>query len=645
MDLSHLTALINDIKNEDDLKKAIEEIQNTSNPKYTKIVELLKKALESKDLNLNDVFKLIDDMSWGDDMDDKSKDFDEKNKFEIPPDAEKDIIRDFISESRENIESAEEALLKLETNPHDKESINKVFRCFHTIKGTSSFIGLSFISEFAHHVENLLVKIRDGKIPFTKGCADISLKSIDTIKLLLNDVERALDDSSFNIKKPKDYDYIIEKLQKPEELIKDFKEESTTQNNINESETTKNQEQLKNHDEQLEEKTIRVKIEKLDRLIDTIGEMSITFSMILQSIEESKNHDMIKKAHQLEKIVRELQELGMSMRMVPIKNMFNKMQRLARDLSRKMNKEIILKISGEDTEIDRNMINAVEEMLVHMVRNSIDHGIEPSDERIKTGKNPKGTINLRAYNADGNVVFEIEDDGRGLNKEKILKKAIEKNLIKADTQLSESEIFELIFLPGFSTAEKISDVSGRGVGMDVVKKGVESLRGKIDVKSQENKGTLFRLKFPLTMAVTDGMLVKVDGEIYVIPVNTVNILAKIEEGKIYTINTKDEVFHLRGEILPVFRMRKILSKKNQDYDGMFVIINDKDRKVALMVDEVIGKQQVVAKPLVGIKNFPGILGGCILGDGKVAVIIDPQGIIKYYKESSKKEKNFVLSNA
>ncbi|MCX7905421.1 MAG: chemotaxis protein CheA [Elusimicrobiales bacterium] len=641
MDLQEITALINDIKTKQDLEKVINILKSTDNHQYNKILDSLIKAKEGS-LDIKDVFRVIDELNWQSLNDNvKSNEQQYSISFEIPKDSDRELIKDFIIESRENIQNAEEAIIKLESNPNDKESINKVFRCFHTIKGTSSFIGLSFISEFSHHVENLLSKIREGKIPFTKKLGDISLKSIDVVKFLLDDIERIISDenNNYTVKKPDGYDYIIEKIKKADDLIKDEKVETIqNENKIDDNQFNKN------YDEQSEDKTIRVKIEKLDRLIDTIGEMSITFSMIFQKIEESKNHEMIKKAHQLEKIVRELQELGMSLRMVPIKNMFNKMQRLARDLSRKMNKEIILKVSGEDTEIDRNMINSVEEMLVHMLRNSIDHGIESKEERINKGKDPKGTINLRAYNADGNVIFEIEDDGRGLNKEKILKKAIEKNLIDPNIQLNENDIYDLIFLPGFSTAEKISDISGRGVGMDVVKKGVEALRGKIEIKTQEGKFTLFRLKFPLTMAVTDGMLVKVDDDIYVIPVNAVNILAKKEEGKLYSINSKDEVFHLRGEVLPVFRMRKIFSKENKNIDGIFVIVKDKERKIALMVDDVIGKQQVVAKPLTGIKNFPGILGGCILGDGRVAVIIDPQGIIKFYKENFKKENVFVTSN-
>lgn len=664
--LNKISSLINEINSCEDGLKALSEIEKLYgsdkkiNEFISKILGIVKDFAKGVKKDLSEAYLLCDRFGWeiynmNENIPVSEKEAVNKDYFAIPKEAEADIIRDFITESRENLISAEEALLKLESNPEDKESINKVFRCFHTIKGTSSFVGLNYISEFSHLAENLLVKIRDGKINFNSYYADLSLKSIDVLKELIDKTEKKLDDSNYKIIKPDIYDSTIDKLKNPEKNEVSDREPSPVKSEMNpgksgggarmvlsELKEVNNSNQAS--DNSNEEKTIRIRTDKLDRLIDTIGEMSITFSMVAQDIERLNNQDMIKKSHQLEKIVKELQEIGMSMRMVPIKNMFQKMVRLVRDLSRKTGKKVITKVSGEETEIDRNMINVVEELLVHMVRNSVDHGIENPDERLRAGKQENGTVNLRAYNADGNVVFEIEDDGRGLNKEKILKKAIEKGLVKQDSSLSDNEIYDLIFLPGFSTADKVSDVSGRGVGMDVVKKGVESLRGKIDISSKEGKGTLFKLKFPLTMAVTDGMLVKIANERYVIPVNTVSILAKPEEGRIYTINSKEEVFSLRGEIIPVFRMRKILAIRDKEFDknGIFVIVQDKNKKMAIMVDEVLGKQQVVAKPLSGINNFPGILGGCILGDGRVAVIIDPQGIINYYKQNFKEKREAVL---
>ncbi len=666
--LNKVSSLINEINSPEEGLKVVSEIEklygldDKINGFISEVLKIVKDFASGAQKDLSEAYSLCDRFGWEiynmseNTNDNKTKEQISRDYFDIPKEAEADIIRDFITESRENLISAEEALLKLESNPNDKESINKVFRCFHTIKGTSSFVGLNYISEFAHLAENLLVKIRDAKINFNSYYADLSLKSIDVLKELIDKTEKKLDDPDYKITKPEMYHSTIDKLKNPEKNEVSDREPSPVKSEMNPDKKggglkeigLENQKETSSSnqiaDSSNEEKTIRIRTDKLDRLIDTIGEMSITFSMVAQDIERLNNQDMIKKSHQLEKIVKELQEIGMSMRMVPIKNMFQKMVRLVRDLSRKTGKKVITKVSGEETEIDRNMINVVEELLVHMVRNSVDHGIENPDERLKYGKQENGTVNLRAYNADGNVVFEIEDDGRGLNKEKILKKAIEKGLVKKDENLSDNEIYDLIFLPGFSTADKVSDVSGRGVGMDVVKKGVESLRGKIDISSKEGKGTLFKLKFPLTMAVTDGMLVKIANERYVISVNTVSILAKPEEGKIYTINSKEEVFSLRGEIIPVFRMRKILAirDKEQDKNGIFVIIQDKNKKMAIMVDEVLGKQQVVAKPLSGINNFPGILGGCILGDGRVAVIIDPQGIINYYRQNFKEKREAVL---
>ena len=659
MDLDRISALINDlnIENPFEISNIVEELDKIAGnlegkclEKLLKIKELIK-GLETSENRKEDfllVLKLWEEIyeSKCDDLNlNKSqlKDMENINLeqngnwFDIPSDSDIDIIRDFITESKDNISRAEQAILKLETNPDDKESINSVFRMFHTLKGTSSFLGLNFLSEFAHKAESLLSKIRDGIIKLNQYHIEISLKAIDLIKEILESIEKKLDNPSFITLKPSSYDEVVKEIVEAESG-KVKKEDSLPKNELKnesiiaENKVFENNQIIENQviKKETEDTTIRIKTEKLDRLIDMIGELAISYSMLSQDLEKLSDNAISKKTQQIEKIIKEVQEISMSMRMIPIKNMFQKMIRLTRDLSKKVSKDVVCHISGEETEVDRNMINTVEELLVHMVRNSIDHGIETPDERIKKGKPKTGNIYLRAYNADGNVVFEIEDDGRGIDKERIKKKAIEKGLIKSDTVLSDDGIYNLIFLPGFSTADKVSDISGRGVGMDVVKKGIDNLRGKIEIKSIDGSGTIFKMKFPLTLAITDSMLVEVGGQRYAIPVNNVEMLSKKEEGKIYTIEGKGEIFSLRGEIIPVFRLNRIFGGKDND-DGIFIIFRDGDRKKAIVVDNVLGKQQIVIKPLLGLKTFKGILGGCILGDGKVAVIIDPQNIIEYYR--------------
>ncbi len=650
-----LTIRLNDALNSDDIEPCLEIVRNLKSSAGEGFKETIS-GIEEKLLSLKENFSqqtykeasnLVEKLGRQEYMQDEEYPKHKEEEFSLSKDSDPEILRDFITESRENLQLSEEAILKLESNPQDSESVNKVFRAFHTIKGTSSFVSLNIISEFSHHAENMLSRIRDGKAVFNSLYADLSLKAIDVIKEILIEVEKALDDSSYKIKKPVLYDDIKKKLSESEFLTKtpENKEEKPAAASLSSPRANETAAAFKeaNADKVVEESTIRIKTDKLDRLIDTVGELSISYSMLLRDIESIENSSVSKKSQQTEKIVRELQELAMSMRMVPIKNMFAKMIRLARDLSRKTEKKVSCRISGEETEIDRNMINIVEELLIHMVRNSIDHGIETPSERESKGKNPEGNLSLRAYNADGNVVFEIEDDGRGLDTDKIRKKAVEKNLIRENEELSELDTYNLIFLPGFSTADKITDVSGRGVGMDVVKRGIDSLRGKIEISSQKGKGTIFKMKFPLTMAVTDGMLVKVCSDKYVIPVNSVKILAKASEGKLYSVNSKEEIFSLRGDIMPVFRLNNIFSRDSKiEKEGIFVIVEDRGKKSALWVEEVLGKQQVVAKPLPGIKSFPGILGGCILGDGRVAVIIEPQNIIDYYR-SCKRENSSALS--
>ena len=302
------------------------------------------------------------------------------------------------------------------------------------------------------------------------------------------------------------------------------------------------------------ESSIRVSTERLDRLIDMVGELVISHSIVAQDkvVTGANDHELLRKIAQTGKIVREMQDLSMSMRMVPLKATFSKMVRLVRDVSRKVGKNVNLVTEGEDTEIDRNMVDVINDPLMHMVRNSVDHGIESPEVRKEMGKPRSGTVKLSAYHAAGKVVVEIKDDGKGLSRDAILAKAKERGLVGEEASPSDREIFKLIFEPGFSTAETVTDVSGRGVGMDVVRKNIDSLRGQVEIESEMGKGSVFRVSLPLTLAIIDGMVVRVSSETYIVP--TVSIVTSLKPApeQLATVFNKGKMLSLQGGLLPLF---------------------------------------------------------------------------------------------
>jgi two-component system chemotaxis sensor kinase CheA len=333
------------------------------------------------------------------------------------------------------------------------------------------------------------------------------------------------------------------------------------------------------------------------------------------------------------KIVRELQELSLSMRMVPLRGTFQKMSRIVRDLSHKSGKQIELVTDDRDTEIDRNMVDIINDVLVHMVRNAVDHGIETPEERERTGKPRNGTITLLAYHSGDNVVIEIRDDGAGMDRERIAERALAKGLLQEGQQVSESELFNLIFQPGFSTAQQVTEVSGRGVGMDVVKQGVEALRGHVHVASVAGEGCCFTIRLPLTLAITDGMLVQVGQERYIIPTASIHLSFRPTADMLFTIGGRGELVMFRDEAIPVFRLHELLNVTAAVEDptrGLLVVVSDQDHRAALLVDELLGQHQVVAKSLGSLfGKIAGVSGGAILADGRIGLILDPAEMIAF----------------
>ena len=376
--------------------------------------------------------------------------------------------------------------------------------------------------------------------------------------------------------------------------------------------------------------TVRLDRYRLDKMINQIGELVIGTSMVEQ--DWSRFHPDMESAAlvQLGKIVRDLQEMSLSLRMVPIAASFQKMTRIVRDLSHRLGKQIHLETEGEDTELDKTVIDQIGDPLLHMVRNSVDHGIELPEERIAAGKSPEGTICLKAYHQGGNFIIEIQDDGKGLDRDRILRKAIERGIVSEHDNLSDEDIYGLIFSAGFSTAEQVTDVSGRGVGMDVVRRNVEALQGSISIRSQKGKGCRMIVRLPLTLAILDGLLVRVANDSYVIPLLSVVESINQKDRDIKSVLSKGEVITLRGEIVPLLRLDRILNlRQSHDHteSNLLVIVEDQGRKYSLAVDELLGQQQVVIKNLeANFQKVPGVAGATILGDGRVALILDINGI-------------------
>lgn len=381
-----------------------------------------------------------------------------------------------------------------------------------------------------------------------------------------------------------------------------------------------------------ENSSIRVSIEKVDQLINLVGELVITQSMLVQQagqLDPVLFEPLISGMAQLERNTRDLQESVMSIRMMPIAFVFSRFPRVVRDLASKLNKQVELKTVGDQTELDKGVIEKITDPLTHLVRNSLDHGLEPADERLAAGKPPLGTVTLKAFHQGGNIVIQVIDDGRGLNREKLLAKAKERGM-KVSDALSDQEVYGLIFEAGFSTAAKVTDVSGRGVGMDVVRKNIQSLGGRVEIDSELGKGTTISIRLPLTLAILDGISVGVGNEMFIIPLTFISESLQPTAADIKTIAGKGLVMQVRNEFLPVISLHEVMGLKpkvTQFHQGIMVIIESETRRVALFVDELVGQHQVVIKSLEhNYRKVKGVSGATIMGDGKVAMILDAAAI-------------------
>ena len=691
-----------------------------------------------------------------------------------------EFISIFLSEANEIVEGLENDLVLLEDNKSDEDLLNKIFRSAHTLKSSAGTVGFTTMSELNHVAENLLEKVRSGKLDVTPKMITVLLEFLDTVKLMLQNIIDGkgeadgvdnIESLKAKIKAIADGNEDIEtvaspqpkketpKAEEPKKEVKEVKAEGTEKsggsnvfhidmsfkatifdngidplmflndlkaigtiknlkidysnvpaisaledpytcytqfaldletnstieqvqniflfviddNDINISdakngaqevksspqpevaETKKEETQAEAPKETKQEEakteqakpqapksasvkvqapsTVRVDTRKLDSLMNLIGELVIAQSRIMQLTQSLDIDNGLKEAvSSMDRTSRQIQEEVMNIRMMPVGPIFNQFHRYVRDLNLELNKEVKLVLKGETTEIDKNMLEQLSDPLKHIIRNSMDHGIEKTkEERIERGKPEFGTITMSAAHQEGHVVIEVSDDGNGLNKEKIYNKAIEKGLLSKDGKYSDAEIYRTIFSPGLSTAEKITDISGRGVGMDVVRANVEKMKGKIEIKSEEGKGSTFIIKLPLTLAIIEGITFALGEQIYIMPLISIIEQMKVKNEQIKPFEGKGEMIKIRDEYLPLIRLHKVFDIDTQvdDIDnGIVVVVEAGYRRCAIFVDELLDQQQVVIKSLdSAFSKHSGISGGTILGDGRIALIIDIQGLV------------------
>lgn len=686
-----------------------------------------------------------------------------------------ELVKVFMEESEDEIRELESGLIRLEEDKEDEDTINRVFRAAHTIKGSAGLVGFDSVSNYTHTLENILDRIRKKDLTITKKLISTMLASVDFLKRMIatgsegEEVDKKeIEQSVLSLKrfsgaaklagdtqgelsrlKNKSGEKIISVIMKfrpdilatgqdPIMLIQELKDlgeiiESrvyanaipdlynlvpTTcytswdiimrtnrpindvnnvfifvmdENEISVADISSRykegvdltlaekpigeilvekglvtqsdvEEALKEHKttgQALVEKgkvsrdavekmalaqsqsrkiakssTIRVDTDKLDKLVNLVGEMVISVARMSQCasdiLDTALSRSLQGAISALERISRDLQEQVMRVRMVPVEGTFNRFRRVVRDLSFELGKKIEIKMSGTETELDKNVIEQISDPLKHMIRNSIDHGIEMPEERRQIGKAEIGVIWLKAFQREGNIFIEISDDGKGIDKKSVLAKAIEKGQAEAGKSYSDKEIFDMLFAPGLSTSENVSELSGRGVGMDVVKRNIEDLRGSIEITSEEGKGSTFRIKLPLTLAIIDGMMVKVGTEVLTIPLSVIDKSVRPSRSEIKTVEGKGELVDIKGDYLPLVRLYQLFnlpSVKIDPTEALVVVLHGEQNRFGILVDDVLGQMQAVIKSIdKNFKKIEGTSGATILGNGKVSLILDVYSI-------------------
>ena len=573
----------------------------------------------------------------------------------------------FFEETSEHLASLETLLVGLDREQPDPEAMNAIFRAAHSIKGSAGTFGFPDMAAVTHDLETLLDKARKGDLVLTEEIVDITLEARDVLLAQLDAhqgaaaVPQSVVDSLCTRVRALASGATLATVDSATTVeIVSSEADSTATDMVTEEDAAKadvlSESQLTTISDTakpkvaakvIESSSIRVSVEKVDQLINLVGELVITQSMLALT-EQSPLNDgsaeaerLLERLQQLERNTRELQETVMSIRMLPVSAVFNRFPRLVRDLAGKLDKQIELRTFGESTELDRGVIEKITDPLTHLIRNSVDHGIELPDERVAVGKPAKGILTLSAYHQGGSVVIKIQDDGKGFDRDRILAKARERNLPLSDTP-SDQEVWNLIFAPGFSTADTVTDVSGRGVGMDVVRRNIENLGGRVDLQSAQGHGTTITIRLPLTLAIMDGMSVGIGEQNYIVPltaiIESMRPVPKDLKSLVGHDGSKGRLVLVRGEYLPLVALHEVFNiepKSAEPENGILIIVDTESGRAALFVDELLGQRQVVIKSLESnYRKVPGISAATIMGDGSVSMILDVSEAVRLGRRHS-----------
>ncbi|MCH2533636.1 MAG: chemotaxis protein CheW [Bdellovibrionales bacterium] len=544
----------------------------------------------------------------------------------------KELLEDFVTESLELLSEANNALIELEKSPHDKKQIDCVFRGVHSIKGAAALMGLSKIEELSHLWEELLNKIREGSLHINENLTDTFLMAADILEKILLNLKKTGDEGNYDIS---------EVLELFKNSFNSEKIKSETRESVPQKITLQNNSPSSTASMEIIDSHIKVDINTLDKIMNLISELALTRNQLITRDDLKENLYVSKSLKNLNTLTSDLQQMVMKTRMQPISTLWNRYPKMIRDLSKNLGKKISIKMEGQETELDRSLIEAIKDPLVHLIRNAADHAIEMPEERTANSKQIEGEIILRAYHKSGKVNIEIQDDGKGISLESVKKKAIDKNLYTSEEleKLSDKEILDIIFMPGFSTKDQATTISGRGVGMDVVKTNIQAIGGTIELNSIMGKGACVKIKVPLTLSILPALIVKSADNTFAIPQTHLVELIHIKEDKINTIIEEVNgslVLRSRGKLLPLISLQQITSTKNfdktelvEDQDLKVVVLQSDEKLFALIVDEISDTLEIVVKPLDRLlQHIPIYSGVTIVGQDTVGLIVDVGGLAK-----------------
>ena len=527
------------------------------------------------------------------------------------------VVAAFLVESEEGLQLMEQTLVGVESDPTNTELLNDIFRVAHTIKGNAAALDFPGLAGFAHVVEDLLDAVRERTLEVTPELISLLLHTVDALRALVPAAGEGNDrlSPSHEELKRRVMSFTALKGAKDDATIADAGLAGTETSQVTKA----------------KHRTLRVGVEKLDCMLNLTGEIAITQGRLRRMVEDlhsDAGRDILEMLREAERLHKDLQEQVMGVRMVPIGPLFQQLVRAVRDISHSHNKLASLQIIGGDVEVDTRVFEHLKDPLLHMIRNAVDHGIETPEKRHEAGKNPCGALTLKAFHSSGNIHIQLSDDGAGFNRQRILVKAKSLGLVTDGEKLTDDEVFKLVFAAGFSTAETVTDLSGRGVGMDVVRRNIDALRGKIDIQSAEGQGSTITIRLPLTLAIIDGFSVQAGEETYVIPLEMISEC--LELPREHNTSAHGGVISLRGEPLPYIRLRDVLGANGTapERENVVVLAHEGGR-AGLAVDQLLGESQAIIKPLNRLfQQVRGIAGSTILGDGRVALILDVSTLMK-----------------